>query len=220
MNWYDENHGLTYSEACQLLHGTHEERVSLEPKNEWDAYINDTTFDIYALQAYFLMNEFIFMKQLKIFLMGCLRKSLLTSESLLKKEKAMVTKEEMDDFIKVNDIRVLPQKSNEAISAIYITPAGTFLSGVSKTAMKTGDGFHNGEVYRDIDHRCVSWIMDTNPYISNTFWTDMFKKTGFIMVIPEYREYIIAVHPTKEQEMSCKWLEKFGFTRGEESEYF
>lgn len=59
MNWFDENNGLTYSEACQLLHGTHEERVSLEPKNEWDAYINDTTFDIYALQAYFLMNEYV-----------------------------------------------------------------------------------------------------------------------------------------------------------------
>lgn len=133
----------------------------------------------------------------------------------------MITKQEMDEFIEVHDIRVLPRKSIKAVSAIYIVPDGTFLSGVSKTAERMGCGYSdNGEVYRDIDHRCVSWIMDTNPYISNTFWTDMFKKTGFVMVIPECREYIIAAHTTKEQEMSCKWLEKFGFTRGEESEYF
>lgn len=132
----------------------------------------------------------------------------------------MITKQEMDEFIEVHDIRVLPRKSIKAVSAIYIVPDGTFLSGVSKTAERMGCGYSdNGEVYRDIDHRCVSWIMDTNSYISNTFWTDMFKKTGFVMVIPECREYIIAVHPTKEQEMSCKWLEMFGFVRREESGY-
>lgn len=132
----------------------------------------------------------------------------------------MITKQELDEFIEVHDIKVLPKKSTEANSAIYIVPDGTFLSGVSQTARRTGCGFYNCKIYRDIDHICVSCIMDTNPYVSNTFWTDMFKKTRFVMVIPECREYIIAVHPTKEQEMSCKWLEKFGFTRGEESEYF
>ena len=120
----------------------------------------------------------------------------------------MITREEMNEFVRENGIRVLPQRSEEADDAIYITPDGTFLSGRSEDAVRVGFS------ERDIDHRCTVFLMDTDPYTSNTFWADMFKKTGFVMVVPEQRQYIVVEAPTMAQKASCEWLESFGYTCG------
>ena len=55
MDWF--NSTLTYSEAIELLSRSHEERVEMESKNLWDAYVNDFSFGIFVRDAFYAMES-------------------------------------------------------------------------------------------------------------------------------------------------------------------
>ena len=55
MDWF--NSTLTYGEAIELLSRSHEERVEMESKNLWDAYVNDFFFGIFVRDAFYAMES-------------------------------------------------------------------------------------------------------------------------------------------------------------------
>lgn len=117
----------------------------------------------------------------------------------------MITKELMNEWIEEEAI-VKFGKVPEAELAIYITPEGEYISGSSKWSLENGCG------ERDLDYRCIGYLIDSNPYISDTFWDDAFKATKFIMVVPEHRQVVMTVTPTPEQERSISYLISRGYT--------
>ena len=100
-------------------------------------------------------------------------------------------------------------RTPEAETAIYINTDGEFISGSSRWSFESGNG------QRDLDHRCIGYLIDSDPYTSDTFWDDAIKATHFIMVVPEHRTIVMTVEPTEAQADSIKYLVSRGFTKKE-----
>lgn len=79
--------------------------------------------------------------------------------------------------------------------AIYVLRNGKMLD---------GEFYDNG---RCIDHRSIGIIVDTNPYICNDFWLQVFQ-LGVIMLIPETKQiaYPTFIRPTAKQRKVINYL--------------
>lgn len=58
MNWLNE-HPLTKAEAKEVFNKIKIYLIDMEPKNSWDAFINEDTFSYFIKQAFFKMENYI-----------------------------------------------------------------------------------------------------------------------------------------------------------------
>ena len=79
--------------------------------------------------------------------------------------------------------------------AIYVLRNGKMLSGEFVDNV------------RCIDHRSIGYIIDSNPYICDDFWLQVFQ-LGVIMLIPETRQiaYPSFIKPTAKQRKIISYL--------------
>ena len=58
MDWLNTDK-ISYSDMIELLNRTHNKRVELESKNNWDAFVNEIPFEDFIFQIYWAMYELI-----------------------------------------------------------------------------------------------------------------------------------------------------------------
>lgn len=56
MRWFDVS-PLKYAEAINLLNRSHKERLEMESKNLWDAYVNGFSFGVFVRDAFYAMES-------------------------------------------------------------------------------------------------------------------------------------------------------------------
>lgn len=91
------------------------------------------------------------------------------------------------------------QFTHNPADAIFLTKDGKLISGKSQ---------YNQESIRDVDHRVLEYLVDISRYSKN-FWKDAIDVSGFVMIVPENKQIMLALDQVLTDKQNYILNEKF-----------
>lgn len=91
------------------------------------------------------------------------------------------------------------QFTHDPADAIFLTKDGKLISGKSR---------YNQERIRDVDHRVLEYLVDISRY-SRNFWKDAIDVSGFVMLVPENKQIMLALDQVLTDKQKSVLNQKF-----------